>query len=606
MLTGHPPYGGDTPLAVAYQHVHHDVPAPSAEVPGLPWAGRRARRPDDPPRPGRPAAGRRRVPRRARPTCARTSASSRSPCRPAAAPPARDDPAPDQPARPARGTPATPAPRCSAASGPSARARTSMLPAVGAGPTMNVNGRRPAGLDAPAARRPAAHPPPPCPVRRRPIVLLLADHHRRDRLVARAAGGGPSPELVGTDQAAAIDLLQEAGLDPGLLRGGLERGVPRRRRHVHRPVAGRGDPRHRRRASSSPRARSASPSDRRWSASRSTTSWRSCRSSGRRCRSPTTESTTTTVAAGLVIGFDPPAGTELRRDELVTVVVSPGRAPVSVPDVTGQSPEQAAGQPRALGFTVDARRGRPQRRRRRGRGHGGQPRPGRRPGALRQRGDHLSPPGVPLVTVPDVDGHEGGRGDRGARGRRAHGRRARSSSATRCASRAPPPARASSRAPPSRSWWPSSSACPLAPRPRSGRTSRSRAAWPRAGWPTPTPSAPAPSRCSSATRAAGSSPTATRRRTPRFVAGCAERAVPAFIHTPFLVNVGSPTEATVEQSIASIRHNLARGARARLRRRRRPRRLGGRRGPVRGGAPPVARAAAAGARRGAGRTARGC
>src|SRR5919107_3514783 len=37
MLTGHPPYGGDTPLAVAYQHVHHDVPAPSAEVPGVPW-----------------------------------------------------------------------------------------------------------------------------------------------------------------------------------------------------------------------------------------------------------------------------------------------------------------------------------------------------------------------------------------------------------------------------------------------------------------------------------------------------------------------------------------------------------------------------------------
>ena len=44
-----------------------------------------------------------------------------------------------------------------------------------------------------------------------------------------------------------------------------------------------------------------------------------------------------------------------------------------------------------------------------------------------------------------------------------------------------------------------------------------------------------------------------------FVAGCAEREVPTFIHTPFLVNVGSPTEATVEQSIASIRHNLLRG-----------------------------------------------
>jgi deoxyribonuclease IV len=45
-----------------------------------------------------------------------------------------------------------------------------------------------------------------------------------------------------------------------------------------------------------------------------------------------------------------------------------------------------------------------------------------------------------------------------------------------------------------------------------------------------------------------------------FVEGCAERGVPAFIHTPFLVNVGSPTEATVEQSITSIAHNLARSA----------------------------------------------
>jgi len=46
-----------------------------------------------------------------------------------------------------------------------------------------------------------------------------------------------------------------------------------------------------------------------------------------------------------------------------------------------------------------------------------------------------------------------------------------------------------------------------------------------------------------------------------FTAGCAERGVPAFIHTPFLVNVGSPTEATVEQSVAAVAHNLARGAR---------------------------------------------
>jgi deoxyribonuclease-4 len=44
-----------------------------------------------------------------------------------------------------------------------------------------------------------------------------------------------------------------------------------------------------------------------------------------------------------------------------------------------------------------------------------------------------------------------------------------------------------------------------------------------------------------------------------FTAGCAERGVPTFIHTPFLVNVGSPTEATVEASVAVVAADLARG-----------------------------------------------
>jgi serine/threonine-protein kinase len=38
LLTGRPPFGGDSPLAVAYQHVHRDVPAPSAWAPGIPPA----------------------------------------------------------------------------------------------------------------------------------------------------------------------------------------------------------------------------------------------------------------------------------------------------------------------------------------------------------------------------------------------------------------------------------------------------------------------------------------------------------------------------------------------------------------------------------------
>ncbi len=38
LLTGRQPFTGDTPLAVAYQHVNTDVPAPSSLVPGIPAA----------------------------------------------------------------------------------------------------------------------------------------------------------------------------------------------------------------------------------------------------------------------------------------------------------------------------------------------------------------------------------------------------------------------------------------------------------------------------------------------------------------------------------------------------------------------------------------
>ncbi len=36
LLTGTKPHTGETPIAVAYRHVHHDVPAPSSVVPGIP------------------------------------------------------------------------------------------------------------------------------------------------------------------------------------------------------------------------------------------------------------------------------------------------------------------------------------------------------------------------------------------------------------------------------------------------------------------------------------------------------------------------------------------------------------------------------------------
>ncbi|NUT34405.1 MAG: deoxyribonuclease IV [Hamadaea sp.] len=44
-----------------------------------------------------------------------------------------------------------------------------------------------------------------------------------------------------------------------------------------------------------------------------------------------------------------------------------------------------------------------------------------------------------------------------------------------------------------------------------------------------------------------------------FADGCAERNIPSFIHAPLLVNLGSPTPATLEKSVEAIAHALRRG-----------------------------------------------
>src|SRR5690349_2159707 len=40
---------------------------------------------------------------------------------------------------------------------------------------------------------------------------------------------------------------------------------------------------------------------------------------------------------------------------------------------------------------------------------------------------------------------------------------------------------------------------------------------------------------------------------------CAELGVPAYVHAPYLINFGSHTPATVDLSVASLRHSLRRG-----------------------------------------------
>jgi deoxyribonuclease-4 len=50
------------------------------------------------------------------------------------------------------------------------------------------------------------------------------------------------------------------------------------------------------------------------------------------------------------------------------------------------------------------------------------------------------------------------------------------------------------------------------------------------------------------------------RQDDAFRAGCAERSVPSYIHAALLVNLGSPTAATVNSSAEALAHGLRRGA----------------------------------------------
>jgi len=45
-----------------------------------------------------------------------------------------------------------------------------------------------------------------------------------------------------------------------------------------------------------------------------------------------------------------------------------------------------------------------------------------------------------------------------------------------------------------------------------------------------------------------------------FAAGCADRDVPVYVHASLLVNLGSPTEATVQRSAETLAHALERGS----------------------------------------------
>jgi eukaryotic-like serine/threonine-protein kinase len=360
MLTGHPPYGGDTPLAVAYQHVHHDMPRPSEEVPGLPWevdelVARTTRRepairPLDagafladledvrtdlaiervPVPTGRSAA----TAETLRPTN-RPSRPTRHPSDPAAP---RTEVLGPGGTRPGRGS-----------------SRTSMLPGTGPGTGPGTD---------PGARRPAperVRPGVPAHIRRRRARLAVA-------LVLLTAitigavgwwlGSGrwtTVPQLAGKEQAAAIDLLQEAGLDPDCCDEQFSEDVPDGVVISAEPSGGeaiRGTD-VRLVVSKGPERFEAGPELVGLPVEEVRT-----KLDGVPVAITEMQDYDNEVPVGHVTGFDPEAGTELKRGEELVVYVSRGNEPVTVPAVVGLSPEEATANLEALGFAVERTEGR--------------------------------------------------------------------------------------------------------------------------------------------------------------------------------------------------------------------------------------------------------
>ncbi|MFB9314951.1 Stk1 family PASTA domain-containing Ser/Thr kinase [Nocardioides plantarum] len=228
LLTGVKPHEGETPIAVAYKHVHHDVPPPSARVPGLPpyvdALVARATTRDRTRRPADATVLLRQVHRVSQALGERLyddpelTQDLLPPTGPVGASTTTDDlsgwepswePHPDQqPGAAPDGEP-----------GPDLREPTTMMPVLGPPPPPLAPPRRTETAASRSAR--PTRPAPPRQVRRRrrrgPLLLVVA------LLLALGLGGGAfwygwaryttSPTVVGQEQSQAESMLGDADLE---------------------------------------------------------------------------------------------------------------------------------------------------------------------------------------------------------------------------------------------------------------------------------------------------------------------------------------------------------------------------------------------------------
>jgi beta-lactam-binding protein with PASTA domain len=335
LLTGHPPHTAETALSVAYQHVNHDVPAPSEVVPWLP-AGldelvTRATSRDPAARPSDAAALLRALQR------LRGQLGIRRV--PVPVPAAATEPAAGAGASSATGSVSPGGPGVGPGGGPSGTKAMTRTDLPVAEPGTAEPGPPPEGIPGHESYRRQ---------RRRSrraftawllVVLLLAS------AIGTAAwwlGSGrwtAVPQLAGLDRAAAQAALQDAGLDadlvedhhdtvaPGLVIGSDPAGGQRALRgsdvevriSLGRPVV--------------PALPAGTEPD---EAARIVTD-----ADLRPVRDPAAAEFSDTVPEGAVVGLRPAAGTVLTVGAPVTLVISKGPAPTTVPEVRGSTQADA-------------------------------------------------------------------------------------------------------------------------------------------------------------------------------------------------------------------------------------------------------------------------
>ncbi len=345
LLTGTKPHTGESPIQVAYRHVHHDVPLPSASVPGIPAyvdaLVARATTRDPSLRPADAGVLLHHV--------HRVGQALRDGI--------EDDPdlvadllpsAPRPPAESERDTDTSPEPMDDL--------REQVRPAA---PLSPVAARPPTSRPPRESTTVIGHDEPPRRRRRGLVLLLVA------ALVAAAVGGGAywfgwarytsAPSVEGLQQAAAEDKIEEAGLEVEVAEPSYSESVPKGEVIESDPAAGE------RILPGDPVTIVVSLGPERYDVP--DLSGLTVEEAGdaladvKMVVGKTTEKWSETVPEGQVIRSDPDFGTKSARnlpvDTAVGLVVSLGRKPIKVKDYTGKDADDATAKLEALGLKVE-------------------------------------------------------------------------------------------------------------------------------------------------------------------------------------------------------------------------------------------------------------